>query len=129
MDWPTEDGAYYTLVMIDPDAPSRKDPSFGECKHWLVMNIPGSVYSEPDVSKGETLSTYKGSGPPKDTGYHRYVFLVYKQLGVINTNDKSPKAARPKFKVRTFAKQYNLGEPIAINYFQAQYDKGTDPVG
>jgi hypothetical protein len=29
----------------------------------LVINIPGN-----DIEKGETLSDYYGSGPPKDTG-------------------------------------------------------------
>jgi hypothetical protein len=26
----------YTLVMTDPDAPSRADPKFGEWRHWVV---------------------------------------------------------------------------------------------
>jgi hypothetical protein len=26
----------YTLVMTDPDAPSRKDPKFGQWRHWVV---------------------------------------------------------------------------------------------
>lgn len=46
--------------MTDPDAPSRKEPKFREWHHWLVVNIPGN-----DVKKGETLSEYVGSGPPK----------------------------------------------------------------
>ena len=49
--------------IIDPDAPSRTDPKFREWHHWLVGNIPGC-----DVSKGETLSQYVGSGPPPNTG-------------------------------------------------------------
>ena len=51
--------------FIDPDAPSRKEPKFREWHHWLVGNIPGA-----DVSKGETLSEYVGSGPPPGTGKH-----------------------------------------------------------
>lgn len=61
--WSTEEGAFYTLVMTDPDAPSRKDPSLGEVKHWIVGNIPGC-----DVTQGECLAGYRGSGPPKGTG-------------------------------------------------------------
>ena len=26
----------YTLVMTDPDAPSRNDPKMGQWRHWLV---------------------------------------------------------------------------------------------
>jgi phosphatidylethanolamine-binding protein len=29
----------YTMVITDPDAPSRADPKFGEFRHWLVSNI------------------------------------------------------------------------------------------
>lgn len=28
----------YTLVMTDPDAPSRKDPKFGQWRHWVVSS-------------------------------------------------------------------------------------------
>ena len=33
---------------------------FSEWHHWLVVNIPNN-----DISSGETLSEYVGSGPPK----------------------------------------------------------------
>lgn len=84
MSYDADPTAYYTLLMVDPDAPSRNHPMF-EWRHWEVMNIPGS-----DVSKGETIAPYKGAGPPKGTNYHRYAFLVYKQpQGLIN--DISPR--------------------------------------
>jgi phosphatidylethanolamine-binding protein len=62
--------------MTDPDAPSRENPKFREWHHWLVVNIP-----ENNVSEGEIKSGYVGSGPPKGSSLHRYVFLVYKQHG------------------------------------------------
>ena len=73
--------------LVDPDAPSRADPKWGEWRHWLVINIPGC-----DVSKGEALSVYIGSGPPPDTGLHRYILLGgYRQLAnqVIHVMDCS----------------------------------------
>merc|ERR1719184_345034 len=72
--WDAEAGAFYTLIMHDPDAPSRKEPKFREWSHWILGNIPGT-----DVAQAEILSDYVGSGPPEGTGLHRYVFLVYKQ--------------------------------------------------
>jgi phosphatidylethanolamine-binding protein (PEBP) family uncharacterized protein len=30
------DEVSYTVVMTDPDAPSRADPKFGEWRHWVV---------------------------------------------------------------------------------------------
>ena len=50
------------LCVLDPDAPSRVDQKFGEWHHWSVVNIPGE-----DISKGEVLAEYVGSGPPNGT--------------------------------------------------------------
>lgn len=72
--WRAEPGSYYTLVKTDPDAPSRVNPIFREIRHWTVVNIPGSA-----VGRGDEVVEYVGAGPPKDSGLHRYVFLVYKQ--------------------------------------------------
>lgn len=110
----------YTLAMVDPDAPSRKDPKFREILHYLVANIPGN-----DVSKGDTLAEFIGSGPPKDTGLHRYVFLVYRQKGKLQSDIKisnRSRLGRVNFSIRKFAKDNDLGEPIAANFYQAQYD-------
>jgi protein FLOWERING LOCUS T len=30
----------YTLLMVDPDAPSPTDPSLSEIIHWIVTDIP-----------------------------------------------------------------------------------------
>ncbi|CAG9791319.1 unnamed protein product [Diatraea saccharalis] len=119
--WEASPANLYTLVMTDPDAPSRQEPKFREFCHWLVGNIPGD-----NVAFGETLSAYVGSGPPEKTGLHRYVFLVYKQAGPITFDEprilNTSRANRPKFSIAKFAKKYNLGEPVAGNFFQAQYD-------
>lgn len=32
----TKEDVSYTLVMTDPDAPSRDDPKFGPFRHWVV---------------------------------------------------------------------------------------------
>lgn len=85
--WNADAGTFYALCMTDPDAPSRKEATYREWHHWfvfqskfnliaaiqqlnkddffvlffrLVGNIPGS-----NVSDGETLSEYIGSGPPE----------------------------------------------------------------
>lgn len=111
----------YTLAMVDPDAPSRAEPKLREVLHYLVSNIPGS-----EVEKANTLVEYVGSGPPKGTGLHRYVFLLFEQKsGKLNSDMKIPKTSRVgrlSFSIRKFAKDNNLGEPIAANFYQAQYD-------
>lgn len=37
--WEAEKGAYYTLIKVDPDAPSRAKPTYREIRHWLVMML------------------------------------------------------------------------------------------
>ncbi|XP_044256809.1 protein D2-like isoform X2 [Tribolium madens] len=119
--WNADNNALYTLCMTDPDAPSRKDPKFREWHHWLVGNIPGG-----NVNQGETLSAYVGSGPPEGTGLHRYVFLIYKQNGKINFDEERlPNTSgdnRGCFSIRKFAEKYKLGQPVAGNFYQAQWD-------
>ncbi|XP_076678288.1 protein D2 isoform X2 [Andrena cerasifolii] len=119
--WTAEANVLYTLCMTDPDAPSRKEPKFREWHHWLVGNIPGN-----DVSKGEVLSAYIGAGPPEGTGLHRYVFLVYKQPEKITFTEKcltnTSGDGRPNFSIKKFASKYKLGDSIAGNMFQAEYD-------
>lgn len=81
--WDANANEFYTLLMVDPDAPSRANATFREVRHWAVVNIPGD-----SVDKGDIIAEYRGSGPPKDTGLHRYIFLVYKQPnGKIQTNE------------------------------------------
>ena len=57
---------------------------------------------------------------------NRYVFLVYEQPGLITPDEKKVTnrsiEGRPKFSVENFAKKYNLGMPIAVNFYQASYD-------
>ncbi|KHJ88864.1 phosphatidylethanolamine-binding protein [Oesophagostomum dentatum] len=51
------------VFHADPDAPSRKEATYREWHHWLIVNVP-----ENDIAKGDVLSEYIGSGPPKGTG-------------------------------------------------------------
>ncbi|XP_035679101.1 zonadhesin-like isoform X2 [Branchiostoma floridae] len=119
--WPVDDGALYTLIMTDPDAPSRAKPRFREFHHWLVGNIPGN-----EIQNGETLSQYIGSAPPKRRGLHRYVFLVYRQPGALDFDERrlgnTSMAHRGRFRTRAFVSKYNLGDPVAGNFYQAQWD-------
>lgn len=131
---PTESGLIkendlFTLVLTDPDAPSRTDKKWSEYAHYIQTNIElpqsqdaefQSVEIEP---KGDTVLSYVGPGPPKGTGKHRYVFLLYKQP---NGKISSEVADRinwgygvPATGVKRWARQFDL-EPWAVNFFYAQ---------
>ena len=54
------------------------------------------------------------------------MYLVYEQPGRITPDEKKltnrSAEGRGKFSIEKFAKKYNLGVPIAANFYQAQYD-------
>lgn len=77
--WPCEPRAYYTLVMFDIDPLGPKTRLLSEARHWLVGNIDNC-----DVRTGQIIVDYLPSSPMDGTGKHRYVFLMFKQLGRIN---------------------------------------------
>lgn len=60
------------------------------------------------------------------TGLHRYVFLIYKQNGKLTFDE--PRLTnrsgdnRGCFKISKFAEKYKLGNPIAGNFYQAEWD-------
>lgn len=62
--WEHEKGVhnYYTLMMVDPDAPSAKTHEYRHFLHWLIVNIPSAAAhgDHIDVRKGHTVAAYKG---------------------------------------------------------------------
>jgi len=72
------------------------------------------------------MSQYVGAGPPKDTGLHRYVFLIYKQPGKLTCDEKrltnTSGDGRGGWSAKTFANKYKLGNPVAGNFYQAEHD-------
>lgn len=136
--WPdTKPDHYYTIIMIDPDMPSRSTPIAKKTQvlHWLMVNIPGSGVG------GRQLAPYIGSGPPPGTGIHRYTFLVFDE----GTSPKDYTSVKPfdlvkigrrvnwnfveegkPWTLRGFKQWANMGEPIASNFYLAQWDQWVD---
>lgn len=59
---------------------------------------------------------------------HRYVYLVYKQPGPLTPDEKflpnkgTGGEGRGCFAIRKFAAKYKLGDPVAGNFYQAEWD-------
>ncbi|XP_008782387.1 protein MOTHER of FT and TFL1 homolog 1-like [Phoenix dactylifera] len=105
----------YTLVTIDPDAPSPSEPTMREWLHWVVVNIPGGT----DPSQGEEVVPYMGPRPP--VGIHRYVLVLFRQKSRFSMGmGLSLPASRANFNTRAFAAHHDLGLPVAAVYFNAQ---------
>uniref|UniRef100_A0A2I3GMD0 Phosphatidylethanolamine-binding protein 1 n=1 Tax=Nomascus leucogenys TaxID=61853 RepID=A0A2I3GMD0_NOMLE len=95
-----DSGKLYTLVLTDPDAPSRKDPKYREWHHFLVVNMKGN-----DISSGTVLSDY--------VGLHRYVWLVYEQDRPLKCDEPILSNRSGDQKVASFRKKYELGALVA----------------
>ncbi|MCJ1388031.1 hypothetical protein MMC18_000875 [Xylographa bjoerkii] len=86
----------YTVVLTDPDATSRADPTKSQMCHWIVTAVAISATNASEGideanaytlemsphSKGivgtdiHQLIEYMPPAPPKGTGKHRYVFVL-----------------------------------------------------
>lgn len=115
---------YYTLAMVDPDAPSKTSPTLRNWNHWIVGNIKGNNFSGAD-----TVVAFIGSGPPPKTDFHRYVFYYFEQPGLIDFSrtphlDAKSGDGRPSFSLKEFAFQYKLGKPVAGNFYLAKNAEG-----
>lgn len=107
----------FALLMVDPDAPSRKKPTFRSWMHWLVLN----ANSTEKLHEGEAAVKYAGPAPPPGSGPHRYVFLAYCQ-GAQRLEAKAlAPAERPKFQLEDFVKKAKLmGRPFGGTFFFAE---------
>nr|UYR57983.1 flowering locus T [Camellia petelotii]UYR57989.1 flowering locus T [Camellia petelotii] len=107
---------FYTLVMVDPDAPSPSDPNLREYLHWLVTDIPATT----GASFGQEVVCYESPRP--SMGIHRFVLVLFRQLG--RQTVYAP-GWRQNFNSRDFAELYNLGSPVAAVYFNCQRETGS----
>ena len=81
-----EENCFYTLVMSNPDGHFTDDNA--EYLHWMLGNVPSNV--NPSVNPetpvidiaqdGENICPYLQPFPPYGTGFHRFVFILYKHV-------------------------------------------------
>jgi phosphatidylethanolamine-binding protein len=100
----------YTLLCVDPHAPSPAHPTLACWLHALIVNAPG-----PDIDRGSVVVPYAGPSPPR--GKHAYVWLAYRQPAGPLTGVRPPKA-RSHFQTKAWAKDHGLGAvPAAATFF------------
>jgi len=115
----------YTLVVTDPDAPTRGDKKWSEYAHYIATGIKldASKEGEPqpiDLASAKSLLSYVGPAPPQGTGLHRYVFILFE-----GESSKTP-ADRPNWGfgkpgagVREWIEDQDL-KPVGLNFFVAK---------
>ncbi|KAG6916978.1 hypothetical protein DXG01_004407 [Tephrocybe rancida] len=76
---PEASATSYTLVMSDPDAPSRADPKYGQFRHWVITGLRYSQVEQPLAKTQPSTTPYRPPGPPPGSGVHRYTFLLFEE--------------------------------------------------
>ncbi|XP_072938538.1 large ribosomal subunit protein mL38 [Epargyreus clarus] len=116
----SDNEALWTLALTNLDGHLKENDK--EYVHWLVANIPGN-----HVEKGDTIVDYLRPFPLKGTGYHRYVFVIYKQNGKV-TYEVPKVVASSSLDDRTFVtrewyKKYQDDiTPAGLAFFQSDWD-------
>ncbi|KIY70324.1 PEBP-like protein [Cylindrobasidium torrendii FP15055 ss-10] len=124
----SDDEPSYTLVMTDPDAPSRAEPIYREFRHWVITGLkaPALTSSEtanPLATKPKASTTpYRPPGPRPKSGWHRYTFLLFQEpSGGFTIPQGAPEYGaeleqRRSWKAVDFGKQYGL-TLVGATYF------------
>lgn len=106
----------YTVLMVDVDAPSREDPKLSPYLHFLAVNS-----YEVIMGTSDKVVPYQSPSPPPGTGYHNYVWLLFKQNGYINPNKLMPLAShRENFSIKQFMDENRFTVPKAGNIFRSR---------
>lgn len=132
------EGKLYTIAMVD------LDPSSAQRLHWLLTNVEGLLLSHGAVggpstevrdyqvtdgmktlfssrpstdTVGDQVVAYEGPSPPRGSGPHRYVLLVWQQKGRVSMESPSKRTGGDISKI---AKDLDLGHPVAGNFFLAE---------
>ena len=116
----------FTLILTDPDATSRDNPTLSEMCHWVLTNLTAPVTDGAKVTEKDELVEYLPPTPPPKTGKHRYVFVLLE--GQQGQNLSPPKDRKHwgyqkvRHGVRDWAKENRLSV-IGANFFYAEDPK------
>ncbi|KAF2756590.1 PEBP-like protein [Pseudovirgaria hyperparasitica] len=112
------ESASYTLLLIDPDAPTPDDPKFAYWRHWILTGLSPSKGGATTESKS-AVTPYLAPGPKDDSRPHRYLFLLFREpRGYdLTTNDVGGEefVQRRSFRVADFVKSKGL-ELVSLDW-------------
>ncbi|KAJ0183308.1 hypothetical protein K1T71_001284 [Dendrolimus kikuchii] len=111
---------FYTILMVDPDAPPQAEGEF--YLHMLKLNIPGLALKVKEGTKtiGIDFRGYKPPTPPRGSGSHRYISLLYEQADGNNFLPTVP-TFRNRFGLAKWLIGKNLCGPIAGTQFRSEF--------
>ncbi|KAF4218287.1 hypothetical protein CNMCM8980_005463 [Aspergillus fumigatiaffinis] len=114
----------YTLLLVDPDAPTPDDPKFAFWRHWVVSGLKAE-----EANGATALTEYLGPGPKDDSRPHRYLFLLFREPeGFALTKEDvggEEFTARRSFKVAEWVERHGL-ELVGVNWMLGAGDGWTE---
>ncbi|XP_037546623.1 39S ribosomal protein L38, mitochondrial [Nematolebias whitei] len=119
-----EEGSLWTLLLTCPDEHLLDNEA--EYVHWLVGNIPGGA-----VQDGEELCHYLPPFPARGTGFHRYIYVLFKQDRPVDFQDDARSPPCHSLEDRTFKtvefyrKHQEDMTPAGLAFFQSQWDESV----
>uniref|UniRef100_A0A8D0KP48 Large ribosomal subunit protein mL38 n=1 Tax=Salvator merianae TaxID=96440 RepID=A0A8D0KP48_SALMN len=123
----SDQDSLWTILLTNLDGHLYDTNS--EYIHWLVTNIPGNK-----IEAGKETCHYFPAFPARGTGYHRYVFLLFKQDRAIDFSEDERPTPCHSLKMRTF-KTYDFYKkhqddmtPAGLAFFQCQWDDSVTQV-
>ena len=124
--WPSKDDSLWTLVMTNPDG--HFSETNAEYLHWMVSNVKGS-----DLSQGSVNVPYLQPFPAFGTGFHRYVFILFKQSSPVDLskfNESGPVSLKGRtFRTSQFFNEYkDQLTPAGLAFFQSDWDSSLTQV-
>lgn len=104
-----DNNKFYSLAIIDPDAP------IGYWIHFFQYNIQGT-----NLNSGKILYNYFPPSPPQGTGVHRYFCLLYEQSNKIIGNFNDNKRGLKNYV--EFMDQFNVKFTLkSMKYFKCAF--------
>nr|XP_002125755.1 39S ribosomal protein L38, mitochondrial-like [Ciona intestinalis] len=114
----SEADGLWSLLLLNLDGNIEDNDK--EYLHWFVTNIEGD-----DITTGETIIDYLQPLPPRGTGYHRMVFLLFKQTNKLNIQPhEHPCPLQDRsFRTRDFYRQHEETIiPMSLRFYQSSWD-------
>ena len=108
---------WFTLLLVDPDAPDPASPRCAQWLHWMVTDIRLPAGDSGTVRvRGRTVVPFARPTPP--VGEHRYVLLLLRQHAAPMAVHAPP--SRCKFDALAFGRAHRMDTvPAALQWFRA----------
>ncbi|KAF2235657.1 PEBP-like protein [Viridothelium virens] len=122
----TTSSSLFTIIMIDPDAPTPQDTSESQIIHWLQPSAKASTSSSSTsltpitfTATAAAQAAYIPPAPPQNSSAHRYIQYLFSQPSGFTVPAEFTGFGgnnRTNFDIASFVQASGLKGPLAANY-------------